>query len=210
MSLVLSVCSLKGGSGRTTVATNLAVALAAGGHRVSVVDADPDQGSALAWGAVAGVLPVVAAGPNLRRTVDGLADAAVVVIDGPPRLDRVTRDAMLVAHYVIAVTVPGPTDGWALRQTVTALGDAQKARPDLRGGVLFNRVERTTLSRMARRSVDDLGTYVFDAALSHRVGYAEALLNGAGVVTYDPGGEAAREVGRFVRELLKEIARGKE
>ena len=46
--MIIGVLSQKGGVGKTTVALNLAAAIATSGSRVLVVDADP-QGSALAW-----------------------------------------------------------------------------------------------------------------------------------------------------------------
>ena len=42
------VCNRKGGVGKTTVATNLASALAGAGHRTTLLDCDPQQ-SSMAW-----------------------------------------------------------------------------------------------------------------------------------------------------------------
>jgi hypothetical protein len=58
---VLALASQKGGSGKTTLAVHLAVALAAPGRSVVVVDTDP-QRSATAWGQSR-----QAAQPELRR-----------------------------------------------------------------------------------------------------------------------------------------------
>ncbi|RQW87209.1 MAG: ParA family protein, partial [Geobacter sp.] len=41
MANIVSIVSSKGGTGKTTVALNLAVALAEGGDRVLLIDADP-------------------------------------------------------------------------------------------------------------------------------------------------------------------------
>lgn len=46
---VLGVCSTKGGAGKTTIATNLAVAAVADGLRVAMVDLDPQQSMAVWW-----------------------------------------------------------------------------------------------------------------------------------------------------------------
>ena len=207
MPIVLSVCSLKGGSGKTTLATNVAACLAAAGHTVTVVDADEGQGSSLSWGAVCKSLPVVPAGKDLRRTV-GALKTAVVVLDGPPRLGVETRDAMLTGHYVLVPSVPGASDGWALRKTLNVLAEAQKINPALRGGVVWNNVERTGLARAAQRSMEGAGVPLLDASLGHRVVFGEALLRGQGVVDYAPDSDAAREVRRLVKEILKEVRRG--
>src|SRR3954447_4729005 len=43
---ILTVASAKGGCGKSALTTILAVNLAAGGHRVAVIDSDPNQGFA--------------------------------------------------------------------------------------------------------------------------------------------------------------------
>ena len=48
---VIAVCNQKGGSGKTTMAINLAGAFAAEDKRVLLLDLDP-QGSALDWGSI--------------------------------------------------------------------------------------------------------------------------------------------------------------
>lgn len=49
--MIIVVGSNKGGVGKTTLASNLAVAFASRAQKVVLVDADP-QGSALYWGAM--------------------------------------------------------------------------------------------------------------------------------------------------------------
>jgi chromosome partitioning protein len=46
--MIVSILNQKGGSGKTTIATNIARALQIGGSKVLLVDADP-QGSARDW-----------------------------------------------------------------------------------------------------------------------------------------------------------------
>ena len=68
--MIIGVLSQKDGVGKTTVALNLAAAIATSGSRVLVVDADP-QGSALAWSSAREaepLFPVVGmAKPTLHR-----------------------------------------------------------------------------------------------------------------------------------------------
>ena len=74
--MIIGVLSQKGGVGKTTVALNLAAAIATSGSRVLVVDADP-QGSALAWSSAREaepLFPVVGmAKPTLHRELPNLA-----------------------------------------------------------------------------------------------------------------------------------------
>ena len=48
MSQIIACGNLKGGVGKTTIAVNLACALATRGHPVAMLDLDP-HGGALAW-----------------------------------------------------------------------------------------------------------------------------------------------------------------
>jgi chromosome partitioning protein len=48
--MIISVTSLKGGVGKSTIAQNLAVCLAHNGVNVCVADADPDNENSGNWG----------------------------------------------------------------------------------------------------------------------------------------------------------------
>ncbi len=54
--MIIAVINQKGGAGKTTIALNIAAALAAEGKRVLLIDADPQQ-TAQDWAAVRSSLP---------------------------------------------------------------------------------------------------------------------------------------------------------
>ncbi len=67
MGQIIASGNLKGGTGKTTVAVNLACALASRGFEACVLDVDP-QGSAVEW-AARGKLPVrVESVPSIQAT----------------------------------------------------------------------------------------------------------------------------------------------
>src|SRR3954470_21818332 len=88
----LAVVNLKGGTGKTTSATALAMSLSARG-RTLLVDADP-QGSALAWSEEA-AFPFPTIGLPVRdlhvRLLQLGADYDHIVIDTPPGVPRIVR-----------------------------------------------------------------------------------------------------------------------
>lgn len=213
MPLVVTVASLKGGTGKTTIALSLADALHAAGHRVCVVDVDP-QGSARVWADVAAELgaegpPVLAleaealAGQLERE--GGAWDA--VIVDTPPRLDGPARVAMALAHLVLVPVSPGPADVWALAQTAEALEAVRAVRPELAARVVLNRLDRrTALSAGLAAAAAASGMEVLAAGLGQRVAYAEALAAGQGVTSYAPTSPAAAEVAELVAEIMESLA----
>lgn len=208
MALTITVASLKGGVGKTTISINLACALHLAGHKTLLVDLDP-QGSCSSWAAVGAgnghdMPPVVAvSGAALRRDLAALSAAFdVVVLDCPPRLDRESSTAMLLADLVLLPTTPGAADLWALRQTVEVLEQAQALRPELKAVALLNRTDRTTLTRLTREALVELKIPLLPVGLGARVTFGEATLAGLGVMAYDPSSVAAREMQALTLAVL--------
>jgi chromosome partitioning protein len=214
MALTIAVAGLKGGIGKSTITLNLATCLHRAGHKVLIVDADP-QGTCRTWSAKAAEAghdgpPVVAIeGKTLRKDLARVAEGFdVVVIDSPPRMGTESRAAMLVADLVVLPTVPGAADTWALTETLVVLEDARGIRPELRAVVVLNRTDRTTLARLTREAVETLGATVLDEGLGARVAFGEAMLAGLGVVDYSPDSDAALEVRRLTKAALAAMTEG--
>ncbi len=128
--LVLAVVSGKGGAGKSTVAVNLAEALADAGHRVALLDADLGQGScttllnetpaASVAAYASGAVPLDAV---LHPTLGG-----VTLVDGGSTLPSTLTDPLYMAlddvlgalaatHSVVLIDAPagvGETVCWAL------------------------------------------------------------------------------------------------
>ncbi|MBV9948711.1 MAG: AAA family ATPase [Myxococcales bacterium] len=208
MAVVIAFCNLKGGSGKTTLAVNVAAALHRAGQRILLVDGDT-QGSATAWAARAaergkdGPPCIAVAAAALRRDLPRLAEGYdVAIVDGPARLGAETRAAMLVADLVVVPMAPGALDLWAAAETVRVLEDARGLRPELRARALLNRADRTALSRLAGTAIAELGIEPLDVSVGARVAFGEAMLAGQGVCEYAPSSDAALEVRRLTKALL--------
>ena len=203
---IVAVIAEKGGSGKTTVAANLAAELAARGARALLVDAD-GQGSALTWagiGAEAGHPGprVLALGDNLRAVLPDLAaEHDWTIVDCPGRASKRAAAALMVADVAILPCFPSPPDVWALATTTELVGQASTLRPELRAAILVTRADRTGIGASAREALATLGLPVLAATLGDRAAYREALADGRGVTTYAPSSLAAREVRALVDEL---------
>ena len=197
--MIIGVLSQKGGVGKTTVALNLAAAIATSGSRVLVVDADP-QGSALAWSSAREaepLFPVVGmAKPTLHRELPNLAaNYDFIVIDGAPRVNDLARSAILASNLVLIPVQPSPYDIWASSETVRLIREARQINAALEAAFLINRkIARSAIGRDAAAALAQFEDIpVLEVHLSQRILYAESAAKGLTVVEVAPQGEAARE-----------------
>jgi len=142
----ITVCNGKGGAGKTTMAVLLAVAFQKAGHRVALLDRDP-QGTATRW--IRETREVELAQPGV--------DYRIQVIDTPPQLESpLLLQSLAEADCVLLVSSPSPADLWTSQDSVAVI--RAHLRPGCQARILFNQVQpRTVLGK-------DL------ASLAHRIG----------------------------------------
>ena len=201
---IVAVVAEKGGSGKSTVAINIAAELASRGLRALLVDADV-QGTSLTWAGIAAddkAPRTVALGDNLRAELPRIAaEHDWTIVDCPGQASKRAAAAVLLADVALLPCAPSPADAWALATTAKLIGEARELRPDLRAAVLFTRVDRSTIGTSARAAVEGLGVPVLASTLGNRVAYVEAIAAGLGVTRYAPRSAAAAEVRALVDEL---------
>jgi chromosome partitioning protein len=205
---IIAVVNQKGGTGKTTVATNLAALFAHEGTEVLLVDADPQQ-SALEWqrDRPAQVPPVMVIGlptTNLHREIPRLqAKYPMILIDGGARVTATARATVAVADFLLVPTLASLPDARSTQrffQEVVEEVAAMKGR--VAGAILFTMVKTGTVFNVAGQgSIKDLGYPVLETTLSHRITYQEAFAQGMSVGEYEPRSKAAEEVHALFREL---------
>lgn len=207
--MVVTITSQKGGSGKTTLATSLAAELYARGRSVCLVDADP-QGTALVWHEVASEEghegpTCVRMGEGLHRAgqVPALADRFDdVLIDTPPQLGKVSKQALMVSDVALVPCGPGTADVWSIAATAEIVLEAQDIRPALRAAIVITKQQPgTTLSANVREALAESGLPILEAEIGHRVAFPEALGAGLGVTQYARTSTAADELRSLVDEL---------
>lgn len=209
--MILVVGSNKGGSGKTTLATNLAVALSQK-LKTCLVDADP-QGSAMYWSGVRDRANAPSIGTMMRRgnLVDPLRvldqQHQVVIVDVPGRNSLELLSAAIVADVLIAPHACSQLDLETLQELEEQVGHARQINPKLR--VLIYHALATTNPALRQRERTNFRDYVdafegFELARSigfQRLVYRECISAGTGVVE-TANSHAANEISSLLHEVL--------
>jgi len=205
---VLSVLNQKGGSGKTTLATNLARAFQLGGHSTEILDADP-QRTANVWARLQqeeSGLPTVT--PTTASSIEADVEAAsssIVVVDGAPALDTLNVRAVKLSDLVlIPVRASGP-DVWSGEGLLDLIETRrEKAGGQPRGAfVVCQQIARTNLASEIGGVLATYSLPTLDARTGHRIAYAEALSSGTTVLDMPGAQKAETEIRRIARESLE-------
>ena len=197
MSFVIAIAQQKGGAGKSTVAASLAVALAASGRRVALLDTDP-QATLSRWWALrqgqARAIPLTFEAPSgwrVTAAIDRLRGAHdVLLIDTAPHAETDSRVAIRVADLVIVPMQPSGPDLWASEATLKLAGAEKRT-----ARILLNRVPAA--GKLKQQIADELasrGLVTLGTGLGNRAAFTTALMQGLTVTETAPRGLAALEV----------------
>lgn len=211
------VINQKGGSGKTTLSTNLAQSLNEQGRKVLLIDADYVQRSALTWagineGEFFDVVGVEAAqldsylSRNRKRYDD-------IVIDCPPRADKDTGKLIRVADIVLIPVQPSPYDIWACADLVEIIKARKEATKDLPNtpaeGVPLTRFvvsranKRTNIVEETREALAESGLQLLTAMTTEYIAYKESAK--LGVTVYQTSNTDAISQIEAIRDEAQEI-----
>ena len=214
--MIISFLNQKGGVGKTTLAVHTAMAVALAGHKVVLVDADP-QASALDWLASRKADPLfpVVGMPRavLHRQVPDLAAGCdLLVIDGPPSLTDITRSAMVASDLVLIPVTPSPYDVWAAGELVRRVEEVRIGRPALAAHFVISRkIVGTAIGRDVRAALAEWPSVpVLPAGVSQRVVFAETAAVGSTAVETSRDEKAVREIEDLRDAVLAAAFTGRE
>jgi chromosome partitioning protein len=216
--MIVMIGGEKGGTGKTTLATALAVLAAQDGRDVLLVDTDK-QGSASSWAAMrddAGAVPriptVAKYGRGLPADLRDLAGRCeLVIVDAGGRDSLELRGGLAVAQRLYVPITPGQFDVWTLQTMAELVEQAQALNPALAGWVVINRANPNPVVSEAGdawEGAGDCGLGVANTVLHDRITHRYAVRAGLCAVEYKPQDrKASAELRRLYAECIGAAAR---
>lgn len=198
----VAVITSKGGSGKTTLAVNLALAAHRRGRRVLIADIDPQHSAVLSLKAREGDGPgfmATSAGKlfQLQQTARG-SGIDLLVVDTPGNAAGDQAEAVRYADLCLVVARPTFLD------IAEAVNSANVVRRfERRGLAVLNQAPPTRKGiepAMVLKALSALaltGLSVSPVAVRARSAYQASIMNGKSVEEWDPQSAAAAEIARL-------------
>lgn len=204
--MVVLIGGEKGGTGKTTLATNLAALRSNEGRDVLLVDTDK-QGSASDWAAVREEVEgvpriscVQVFGKQVTNQVQDL-DARYddLIVDAGGRDSVELRSAMVVTDRFYVPLQASQFDVWTIERMEELVEQAQAINPSLQARVFINRASPHPQVREAEEAeeiLDEFEHLIFSKVVIHdRIAFRRAASGGIAVTETDaPDPKACREV----------------
>ncbi len=203
--MILTVATMKGGSGKSTVASCLAVYWHLRGRRPTLIDADPQRSImrlAARERALGGVSIIEDATEEAAKTARRIASAGgLVIIDTPGFRSKTTLECLAVADFLLVPVKPSPFDVDRMLDTLAFLTDRPNGRQPVFRCLLTQTTRDSVIARHVRSELAEAGLPVLQSEMANRVAYPEASLWGATPSLISWKGPAAKEIAAIADEL---------
>jgi chromosome partitioning protein len=218
--IIIAFAGQKGGSGKSTVAENVAVGLSLQGADTVIVDCDVDQQTSSKW--VSRRNEAIDEGKSLKQIhislqsdniKQGVLDAAgrydAVVMDVAGRDGRALRTALIVADLIYIPVRPSQHDLETLDHVYELLTDTEDLNPKRTVRTLLTMcpthvliTERTDAEEFLTNFKNQMP--LSDAMISDRKAYRDASLAGEGVLE-GQNQKAKEEIMSLMKEVMKHV-----
>lgn len=204
----LAVISQKGGVGKTTLATALAVAAERDGRRAALFDLDP-QASATFWFDTRGAeTPAVASiqPARLEHMLEAARQAGcgLAVIDTPPFAKDIAFEAAQLADFILVPTRPAVFDAKAVVRTLAMVKGYGKPS----AVVLTFCQPFGSDAADAAEAVTRIGAALCPTRIGQRVAHSRAQQTGLTAQEIEPDGKAAEEIKQLYEFITMELWHG--
>lgn len=188
--MIIVVGGIKGGSGKTTLATNLVVLRSKSGAKVLFVDSD-EQKSACDWAEQRAAMALETGWPTIhlagRRIYEQIekmgADYDDVIVDTGGRDTTSQRSALAIADIFLIPFKPRSLDIWTIGPVKTLISEMKAVNPNLKCIAVINQAdakgEDNNSAMEVLRECPDL--VCLECSIGHRKVFGNAAAEGMGV-----------------------------
>lgn len=225
---VISVVNTKGGSGKSTIACNIAAIAASEGKKVILIDADGKQQSSMIFhtfrtnynekleneeNKLAEYTAVSIPNNTIFKSIPSFNDFDLVVIDAGAGDNAIVRSAISASAYGILVIPcqPSPYDLNGTMDTLNLLEEA-RAMMDIKAFLVLNMIftnKRVNILKDVEESINELiesyDVEIIEPGLTNYLAYKNSVMNGMSVVEFDAKGKAAINMMDFYNKIMKHL-----
>lgn len=203
---VISILNQKGGSGKTTIAINLARAYQLQGHSVLLVDSDK-QGSSRDWQSAEPNNPIpllvsdqVSIDKDLKKVIEKYN---YIIIDGSPQATEIAVATIRASDFILIPMQPSPFDIWASSNLIELVKQGERANPKLKAGIVLTRlVKNTKIGNEVSQIIHDFELPVLNSAISQRTCYPYSASLGQTIFdTERPSSDPVSEINALANEI---------
>jgi chromosome partitioning protein len=191
--MIILIGGEKGGTGKTTIATNLAAIRAKNGHDVLLVDTDK-QGSASSWSDIRDIKNTETRVPNIQKFGSNLTADVLdlqkryedIVIDAGGRDSVELRATMTIADKMFVPVQASQFDIWTLSIINDLVIQARGFNPSLSPMVIINRAATNPAINEVKEAIEVFSEFeclkLSQHILKERISYRKAAKSGLSVI----------------------------
>jgi chromosome partitioning protein len=191
MTQIVGIIQVKGGVGRSTIATNLAAVFSEKAP-TALIDCDLPQGTSASWYEVRkSELPptnlTLATVHDYRelitRAMELSPDHRYLIIDAPPRIAEMTRAIIVMSTLCLVPLGASAAEIWSTADLIETINAAREYRADIDVRIVWNRFRANTREavELSEAASKELRLKELTTRLGYRVAYSEALARGLAV-----------------------------
>ena len=191
--MIILIGGEKGGTGKTTIATNLAAMRVKQGHDILLIDTDK-QGSASAWSDIRDLKNIAARVPNIQKFGSNLAADIQnlkeryedIIIDAGGRDSIELRAAMTITDKMYIPVQASQFDIWTLSIINDLVAQARVFNQQLLPKILINRAATNPIVNEVEEAQEVFNDFEYlklaSSILKERITYRKAAKNGLSIV----------------------------
>jgi chromosome partitioning protein len=210
MNKIISFIQVKGGAGKSTIATNIA-GMTAKNKKVAIIDCDLPQATSASWVSVRGEDITITTASNHIELVDRVTQLQdkhdFIIIDAPPRIAEITKATIMMSDLCLVPLGASAPEIWSTVDLLETVEAARKRKSDIDVRIIWTRFRATTKAarELSIAATEQLKLKTLDSKLGYRVAYSEAIGRGMTVLewTDKKAKDELKTLGRELERILE-------